>query len=425
MTSQVPLIAADLAARPRVVIVGAGFGGLEAARALASAPVEVVVVDARNHHTFQPLLYQVATAALSPAEIAWPIRHLLKTQANARVLMSRALGVDPDARQVLTEAGPLAYDQLVVATGAAHSYFDHDAWEAFAPGLKSIEDALLIRQRILSAFERAELAGEGGATAASTTFVVVGGGPTGVEMAGAIAEIARDALKSEFRHIDPAAARIVLVEAGPRILPSFPESLATDAARRLARYGVEVMTGARVVGIDAAGVSLEGGRIDAAAVIWGAGVRAEAVTIGLPGEHDRAGRARVAADLSLPGHSDIFVIGDGAAATSPDGQPVPGIAPAAKQMGAYVGHLIARRLTGRSPPPPFRYRHAGDLATIGRGAAVVRLGRLNLTGLPGWLFWGFIHVYFLIGLRARFFVALNWLWSYVTYHRGARLITGA
>ena len=423
--SQAPPIAAVTGPQPRVVIIGAGFGGLEAARALADAPVEVVVIDARNHHTFQPLLYQVATAALSPAEIAWPIRHLLKTQANARVLMSRALGVDPAARQVLTEAGPLAYDQLVVAAGAAHSYFGHDAWEAFAPGLKSVEDALLIRQRILSAFERAELAGEGGATAASTTFVVVGGGPTGVEMAGAIAEIARDALKSEFRHIDPAAARIVLVEAGPRILPSFPESLAADAARRLARYGVEVMTGARVVDIDAAGVSLEGARIDAAAVIWGAGVKAEAVTVGLPGEHDRAGRALVAADLSLPGWPDIFVIGDSAAATSPDSQPVPGIAPAAKQMGAYVGHLIARRLTGRSSPPPFRYRHAGDLATIGRGAAVVRLGRLKLTGLPGWLFWGFIHIYFLIGLRARFFVALNWLWSYVTYHRGARLITGA
>ena len=418
-------MAEQAAARPRVVIVGAGFGGLEAVRALARAPAEVIVIDARNHHTFQPLLYQVATAALSPAEIAWPIRHLLKTQTNARVLMSRATGVDPAARQVLTKDGPIPYDQLVVATGADHSYFGHDDWQAFAPGLKSIEDALAIRRRIFTAFERAELAGGNQADPALTTFVVVGGGPTGVEMAGAIAEIARDALKSEFRHIDPAMARILLVEAGPRLLPSFPESLAGDAAGRLARYGVEVMTGALVKAIDASGVILDSGPIAAAVVVWGAGVRAGALTASLPGEHDRAGRARVGPDLSLAGHPDIFVIGDGAAVLSQDGQPVPGIAPAAKQMGAYVGGLIARRLSGRPAPPPFRYKHAGDLATIGRGAAVVRLGSVRLTGLVGWLFWGFIHVYFLIGLRARFFVALNWLWSYVTYHRGARLITEA
>ncbi len=414
-----------MAQRPRVVIVGAGFGGLAAARALAHAPAEVVVLDAKNHHTFQPLLYQVATAALSPASIAWPIRHLLKTQANAQVLMSLATGVDPVAHQVMTEAGPVAYDQLVIAAGAAHSYFGHDAWEPFAPGLKTLEDALGIRHRILSAFERAELAGPGKATPDLTTFVIVGGGPTGVELAGAIAEIARDALKSEFRHIDPAMARIVLVEAGPRILPSFPESLAANAARRLGRYGVEVLTGATVVDIDAAGVTLDHGRIAAITVLWAAGVRAGALTAGLPGEHDRAGRAKVAADLSLPGHPDIFVIGDGAALETPNGKPIPGIAPAAKQMGAYVGKVIAHRLSGRRPPPPFRYRHAGDLATIGRGAAVVKVGPLVLTGLLGWLFWGFIHIYFLIGLRARFFVALDWLWSYVTYQRGARLITGA
>jgi NADH:ubiquinone reductase (H+-translocating) len=416
---------AAAANRPRVVIVGAGFGGLAAARALAHAPAEVVVLDAKNHHTFQPLLYQVATAALSPAAIAWPIRHLLKTQANAQVLMTHATGVDPAAHQVLTETGPVAYDQLVIAAGAAHSYFGNDPWEPFAPGLKTLEDALLIRRRLLSAFEQAELAGEAKTAQALTTFVVVGGGPTGVELAGAIAEIARDALKLEFRHIDPTAARIVLVEAGPRILPTFPESLAADAARRLARYGVEVMTGAKVVAIDGAGVTFEDGGIAAATVLWAAGVRAGALTAGLPGEHDRAGRALVGADLSLPGHPDIFVIGDGAAPTSSDGKPVPGIAPAAKQMGAYVGQVIARRLAGQTPPPPFRYRHAGDLATIGRGAAVVKLGPLELTGLPGWLFWGFIHVYFLVGLRARFFVALDWLWSFLTYQRGARLITGA
>jgi NADH dehydrogenase len=418
-------VAVTDASRPRVVIVGAGFGGLEAARSLAHAAADVVVVDAKNHHTFQPLLYQVATAALSPATIAWPIRHLLRTQANAQVLMSQVIGVDPVAHQILTEAGPMPYDQLVIAAGAAQSYFGRDSWEAFAPGLKTLEDALDIRRRILSAFERAELAGKGKAGPELTTFVVVGGGPTGVELAGAIAEIARDALKSEFRHIDPAAARIVLVEAGPRILPTFPESLAADAARRLVRYGVEVMTGAKVVDIDATGVKLDGGQIAADTVLWAAGVQAGALTAGLPGEHDRGGRARVAPDLSLPGYPDIFVIGDGAAPAAPDGQPIPGIAPAAKQMGAYVGRVIARRLSGQPPPPPFRYRHAGDLATIGRGAAVVKLGPIELTGLLGWLFWGFIHIYFLVGLRARFFVALDWLWSYVTYQRGARLITGA
>ena len=408
--------------RPRVVIVGAGFGGLAAARGLAHARADVVVIDAKNHHTFQPLLYQVATAALSPAAIAWPIRHLLKTQANAQVLMSRVVGVDPSAHEVFTEGGTIGYDQLVIAAGAAHSYFGRDGWEAFAPGLKTLEDALDIRRRILSAFERAELAGQGKASPELTTFVVVGGGPTGVELAGAIAEIARDALKSEFRHIDPAASRIVLVEAGPRILPTFPDRLAADAARRLARYGVVVMTGAKVVDIDATGVTLEDSRIAAATVLWAAGVRAAPLLADLPGEHDRAGRARVGPDLSLPGHPEIFVIGDGAAL---DGPPIPGIAPAAKQMGAYVGGVIARRLSGRPPPGPFRYRHAGDLATIGRGAAVVKVGPLQLTGLVGWLFWGFIHIYFLIGLRARFFVALDWLWSYATYQRGARLITGA
>jgi NADH dehydrogenase len=409
---------------PRVVIVGAGFGGLAAARALARTRAEVVVIDGRNHHTFQPLLYQVATAALSPAEIAWPIRRLLRAQTNARVLMTLAIGVDVEAHEVLTRDGPVGFDHLVIAAGAAHSYFGKDDWEAFAPGLKTIEDAIAIRRRILIAFERAELAGQGGAPTRAITFAIVGGGPTGVEMAGAIAEVARDALKSEFHHIDPAAARIVLIEAGPRILPSFPAPLAAEAARRLARYGVEVMTRARVTDVDAGGVTLEEGRIEAETIVWAAGVKAGALTSGLPGEHDRAGRSRVAPDLSLPGWPDIFVVGDAAAVTDPSGRPIPGIAPAAKQMGAYVGRLIAARLAGARAPAPFRYRHAGDLATIGRGAAVVKLGGVELTGLTGWLFWGFAHIYFLIGLRARFFVALDWLWSYVTYHRGARLITG-
>jgi NADH dehydrogenase len=408
--------------RPRVVIVGAGFGGLAAARALAHAAVEVIVVDARNHHTFQPLLYQVATAALSPAEIAWPIRRLLKTQANARVLLADAAGVDTAARQLHTDEGPIPYDLLVIAAGATHSYFGHDDWAAFAPGLKSLEDGLSIRRRILLAFEHAELVGTDAAPAL-TTFVVVGGGPTGVEMAGAIAEIARDALKSEFRHIDPAAARIVLAEAGPTILPTFPKRLAAYAAQRLRRYGVEVMCNTKVTAIGAGGVTLEHGRIEAAAVVWAAGVQATPLVAGLPGEHDRAGRAIVGPDLTIAGDPNVFVIGDGAAVIA-DGAPVPGIAPAAKQMGAYVGRLIAARLSGRPALPPFRYRHEGDLATIGRGAAIVRIGPVQLTGLAGWLFWGFIHIYFLIGLRARFLVALNWLWSYVTYDRGARLITG-
>jgi NADH dehydrogenase len=406
----------------RVVIVGAGFGGLAAAKALARAPTEVLVVDQRNHHTFQPLLYQVATAALSPAEIAWPIRHILKRQTNARVLLARVTGVDAAEHRLTSDIGAIAYDQLVLAVGAAHSYFGHDDWAPFAPGLKTLEDALAIRRRILAAFERAEAAGRG-ADPALTTFVIVGGGPTGVEMAGAIAEIARDALRNEFRHIDPAAARILLVEAGPRILPTFPARLAANAARRLTRYGVEVVAGETVTTVDAAGVTLDGRRIEAATVLWAAGVRAGALTSGLSVEHDRAGRVMVGADLSLAGHPEIFVIGD-AAQVSRNGKPIPGIAPAAKQMGAYVGDLIARRLAGRPSPPPFRYRHAGDLATIGRGSAVVNLGAIQLTGLIGWLFWGFVHIYFLIGLRARFFVALDWLWSYVTYQRGARLITG-
>jgi len=340
------------------------------------------------------------------------------------VMLAKAIGVDVGARTVATDMGALPYDQLVIAVGAAHSYFGHDDWAAFAPGLKTLEDGLAIRRRILSAFEHAETAGHA-APSGLTTFVVVGGGPTGVEVAGAIAEIARDALRSEFRHIDPAAARILLVEAGPRILPPFPDRLAADAAQRLARYGVQVLTGAPVTAIDAGGVTLGERRVEAACVVWAAGVKAAPLVATLPGEHDQAGRAKVGADLSLPGHPEVFVVGDAAVVSWTDGRPVPGIAPAAKQMGAYVGEVIARRLAGREPPLPFRYRHAGDLATIGRGAAVVKLGGLQLTGLAGWLFWGFIHIYFLIGLRARFFVALDWLWSYVTYDRGARLITGA
>jgi NADH dehydrogenase len=406
-----------------VVIVGGGFGGLSAARALARAPAEVVVVDARNHHTFQPLLYQVATAALSPAEIAWPIRHLLRRQKNARVLLARAECVDLVGRRLLTDAGPLAYDWLVLAPGASHAYFGHDEWAAFAPGLKSLEDAVSIRRRILMAFEEAERSEDATAHAALLTFVVVGGGPTGVEMAGAIAEVAHEALLREFDRIDPSTARVVLIEAGPRVLPAFPEDLAAYAVRHLHGMGVEVMTNTRVTGFDAGGVILEHGRIDAATRVWGAGVQAAPLARTLEAEHDRAGRVLVAADLSLPAHPEVFIVGDAAAATS-QGKPVPGIAPAAKQMGAYVGRVIAARLAGKAPPAPFRYRHEGDLATIGRNAAVLRLRGVRLHGFLAWMFWGVAHVYFLIGVRNRVAVALDWFWSYLTRQRSARLITG-
>jgi NADH:ubiquinone reductase (H+-translocating) len=408
-------------ARPNVVIVGAGFGGLEAAKALARAPVDVTVVDRQNHHCFQPLLYQVATAALSPAEVAWPIRHILRKQRNATVLMAEVRGIDADKRLLRTNAIDLAYDYLVLATGATHSYFGHDEWADVAPGLKRIEDATRIRRRILIAFERAELAGGKEERRRLLTFAIVGGGATGVEMAGAIAEVARQTLARDFRRIDPTASRIVLIEAGPRIMPAFPENLADYVRATLAKKGVEVMTSTRVVRCDERGVELEHGRIDAGTIIWAAGVVASPAAQWLGADHDRAGRIRVGGDLSVPGHASVFAIGDTAAVTGmPD---IPGTAPAAKQMGRYVGRLIAARAAGRPAPPPFRYRHQGDLATVGRHAAVVKLGRLELTGFLGWLFWSVVHIYFLIEIRDRFMVAFTWLWDYVTFHRGARLIT--
>jgi len=408
-------------ARPNVVIVGAGFGGLEAAKALARAPVEVTVVDRQNHHCFQPLLYQVATAALSPAEVAWPIRHILRKQKNATVLMAEVRGVDPEKRLLRTNAIEIAYDYLVLATGATHSYFGHDEWAEVAPGLKRIEDATRIRRRILIAFERAELAGGEDERRRLLTFAIVGGGATGVEMAGAIAEVARQTLARDFRRIDPTASRIVLIEAGPRIMPAFPENLADYVRATLAKKGVEVMTSTRVVRCDERGVELEHGRIDAGTIIWAAGVVASPAAQWLDADRDRAGRIRVGPDLSVPGRANVFAIGDTAAVT---GEPdIPGTAPAAKQMGRYVGALIAARAAGRAAPPPFRYRHQGDLATVGRHAAVVKLGRLELTGFLGWLFWSVVHIFFLIEIRGRLVVAFNWLWDYVTFHRGARLIT--
>jgi NADH dehydrogenase len=408
--------------RPQVVIAGAGFAGLEASRALANVEVEVTLIDAYNHHCFQPLLYEVATAALSPADVAWPIRAIVRAQKNVRVIMARVTAIDVAARRVHTSEIDLAYDYLVLATGATHSYFGHDDWAPFAPGLKHIADATEIRRRFLLAFERAEVVEDETARARLLTFVIIGGGATGVEMAGAIAEVARQTLQYDFRRIDPRTSRIVLIEAGPRLLPAFPEALSDYARRSLESMGVTVDLNRKVTGCDAQGVSLEGGRIEAATVIWAAGVVASPAAQWIGAEHDRAGRIKVNPDLTVPGRSEIFAIGDTASITDHDGNPVPGIAPAAKQMGGYVGKVIAARLQSRPSPAPFAYHHVGDLATIGRKSAVVKLGHLQITGFPGWLFWSVIHIYFLIGMRNRFVVALNWLWRYMTFQRGARLI---
>jgi NADH dehydrogenase len=410
---------------PRVVILGAGFGGLSAAKALRNAPCDVLVIDRRNYHLFQPLLYQVATAALSPAEIASPIRSILSRQKNAHVLMARVTGIDPARKLVHLENGrDEAFDHLVVATGARHAYFGHDDWEICAPGLKKIDDATDIRRRILLAFERAEATSDPEERKALLTFVVIGGGATGVEMAGAIAELAHWALADEFRIIDPTQARIVLIEAGPRLLPAFPADLGEHARKALAKLGVEVQLGHAVEHCDATGIKHRSERIAARTIVWAAGVQASLAAKWLNAEKDRAGRVVVAQDLSVSGHPDIFVIGDTASVMDSKGQPVPGIAPAAKQMGAYVGRLIAARITGRKESGPFRYRHAGSLATIGRSAAIADFGWLKVTGWPAWWLWGIAHIYFLIDFRSRFIVAMQWFWSYLTFRRGARLITG-
>jgi len=411
--------------RPRVVIVGAGFGGLMAARGLARAPVDVVVIDRHNYHLFQPLLYQVATAALSPADIAEPIRVVLRRQRNATVLLDEVIGVDPEAQIVKTRAGARQrYDWLILATGSRYNYFGHADWPSLAPGLKSLDDATLIRRRALLAFEEAEAASKPALRQRLLTFVLVGAGPTGVEMAGALAELAHATLSRDFRNINPQTARIILVEAGPRVLAGFPEKLSTFAVHSLERMGVEVLLDTPIEAIDDHGVTAKGGRLEAANVIWCAGVEASPVAqwLGLPAA--KGGRVQVAPDLSVPGHREIFVIGDAAFVTGPNGEPLPGLAPVAKQQGHYVGKLITCGVRGEPIPPPFRYRDEGALATIGRHSAIADFGWVRLTGFVAWVLWGIVHIFFLIGFRRRASVFLNWVWAWVTYGRGARLITG-
>ena len=408
---------------PHVVVIGGGFAGLWATRALANAPVRITLVDRGNHHLFQPLLYQVATAGLSAPDIAAPLRHILQRQRNATVLMETVAGIDTAARQVRLEGGnALRYDHLLLASGATHAYFGHDDWAAHAPGLKALDDALHIRRRILSAFERAEAEGDPAAKRALLTFAIVGGGPTGVELAGTLAEIARHTLKREFRNIEPRDARVLLLEAGPRVLSTFPDPLSAKARRQLEKLGVEVRTGAPVDAIDADGVLLGDERIAARTVLWAAGVAASPLARSLGVPLDRAGRVAVEPDLSVPGLPDVFVAGD-LASVQQDGRPVPGVAPAAKQMGRQVATAIRARIAGR-PAPAFRYRDYGNLATIGRMAAVVHLGKLKLSGALAWWFWLTAHIFFLIGFRNRLVVMLNWTWAYWSYQRAARIILG-
>jgi NADH:quinone reductase (non-electrogenic) len=409
--------------RPRIVVVGAGFGGLSAAMRLGRIAADVTVIDRRNHHLFQPLLYQVATAALSPADIAAPIRSILSRHANTDVILGTVTGIDIAGRAVLIGQRRIPYDQLVIATGAKEAYFGHDEWATLTSGLKSIEDATTMRRRILVAFERAEDCDGAIERRRLLTFLIIGGGPTGVELAGALAELAKAALARDFRHIDPATARIVLIEAGPRLLPGFPPSLSEAAATALARLGVEIRLGVKVTNCDSCGALLGDERIESRTLIWAAGVAASPAGEWLGITSGRGGRVRVEPDLTLPGHLEIFVIGDTAEVRGPDGL-LPGVAPVAKQQGAYVARVIAARLAGKPAPPPFRYRDLGNLATIGRREAVVDFGWLRLSGRLAWLVWGGAHIYFLIGFRNRLIVAIDWLWSYLTYQRGARLITG-
>jgi NADH dehydrogenase len=411
---------------PRVVILGAGFGGLFAARALANAAAEITIVDRHNYHLFQPLLYQVATAGLPPSDIAWPIRSILHRQRNTSVLLGEVVGIDVATHRVqLRNRGAVPFDYLIVATGSTHSYFGHEEWEPLAPGLKSIDDATHIRRRILKAFEAAEMEDDAARRERLLKFVIVGGGPTGVELAGTIAELAHHTLAKDFRRIDPRAAKVVLVEAGPRVLAAFKEPQSAYAQRALERLGVEVRLGTAVTGVDEHGVTLaDGAHIPSATVLWAAGVAASPAGRWLGAPVDRAGRVLVKPDLSIPADPSIFVIGD-AALVETEARRVPGVAPAAKQQGRYVARVIDARLRGRPAPPPFVYRDAGNLATIGRQSAVIEFPFITLRGFIAWWIWGFAHIYFLLGVPSPLVISLRWLWEYLTYGRGARLITGA
>jgi NADH dehydrogenase len=411
-----------MADSPHVVIVGGGFGGLAAARGLAEQPVRVTVVDRQNHHLFQPLLYQVATAGLSPGDIASPIRSVLSPHANIRVWLGAAKAVDVAKRRLLLTDGELSYDYLILAAGARHAYFGHDGWEAVAPGLKSLEDALEMRRRILLAFERAERTQDEAARRALLTFVIVGGGPTGVELAGAIREIARHTLARDFRSIDPTRARVVLVEAGPRILPVFSDRLSRAAVKSLERLGVEVRTGTQVTDITAEAVHLGQEVLPTRTALWAAGVAASPLAQSLGVALDRSGRVPVQPDLTVAGHPEIYVIGDLAAAPGPQGRPLPGLAPVALQEGTAAARNIERARSGL-PTVPFRYSDHGSMATIGRAAAIAQVGRLQLSGLIAWMAWLFIHILYLIGFRNRVSVLGNWTWAYLTWRRAARLMT--
>ncbi len=406
-----------------VVIIGGGFAGIYAAQALRRAPVRVTVLDRRNHHLFQPLLYQVATAGLNPSDIAYPIRTILRRQKNARVLLADVTRIDAASRTVEYDAGSIQYDYLVVATGATHSYFGHPEWARLAPGLKTIEDALDIRGRVFLAYEEAERTLDREQQAECLTFVVVGGGPTGVELAGTLAEIAHHSMKRDFRAIDPDASRVILMEGVDRVLPGYPEKLSHAARRQLEKLGVTVRTGCLVTAIDEHGVTVGGGeRIPSRTVLWAAGVAASPLARSLGVPLDRAGRIEVAPDLSIPGHPEVFVAGD-LAAIRCDGQPVPGVAPAAIQEGKHAAKNIQRAIAGE-PAVPFHYRDKGSLATIGRAAAVANFKRFKLSGFLAWWAWWAIHIFFLIGFRSRLLVMFGWAWSYFTFQRGARLITG-
>jgi NADH dehydrogenase len=407
---------------PRVVIVGGGFGGLAAARALERAPARITLLDRRNHHLFQPLLYQVATAALNPSDIAVPIRSILRRQKNTTVLMGQAVSVDPAAKKVILSDGELAYDFLVLATGATHSYFGHDDWAPHAAGLKSIEDALEIRRRVLTAYERAEREPDPGLQREWLTFVIVGGGPTGAELAGALAEISRHALVRDFRSIDPSRARILLIEGGPRLLPPFPPELSEKARDQLVRLGVEVRTGSQVTGIDAGGVVIGAERIAARTVLWAAGVAASPLAKSLRVPLDRAGRVQVTSELTVPGRNEIFVLGD-LASLQQDGKLLPGVAPVAMQAGRHTAENLRRAFRGE-PLLPFRYRDKGSLAVIGRGAGVAAFPKSKWSGSIAWWAWLLIHIFYLIGFRNRVLVLMQWAWAYLTWQRGARLITG-